>query len=92
MLADNQSKEITRLRDELQSQTSNNKRKNSFNNMNNLSSEYENQILNLQKQFEIETEKFQEKFHLYEETEATMTEVIKDKGKDHNFNIIKNIR
>lgn len=81
ILADSQSKEINRLKDELQSQTSNMKRKNSSTHINNnISKEYEAQIVNLQKQLETEAQKFKEKCQLYEETETTMSEIIKDRG------------
>lgn len=79
MLADTQMKEITRLKDELQS--SNQQRKNSFHKTS-VSQDFENQIYQIQKQFEVETEKYKEKCQNLEESHQEISEMLKSKGND----------
>jgi len=77
ILADTQMKEISRLKDELQ--THNLQKKNSFH-KNNSSQDFENQNSQMQKEFQMEVEKYKEKCQNLEESHLEINEILKSKG------------
>lgn len=75
-MAGNQSKEISRLKDELQTQI---QRKSSVHNTT-ISQDNENHLANLQKQYEIESDIYKGKCQAFEEYEQETNEKLKNKG------------